>query len=128
MDSPDYWLDLGEGPGIFAWALQGLARLRQQRDFSHSAICNQAGEQNRRDCNPAAQFLHEACQVDRHRQILVQEVYQRYRQWAVENGYHPVASNRFGQEVFRVFPMCERIQGREGGQRTWSYRGITWIP
>ena len=59
MDHPEFWSDQNELPGLFAWSLVGLARLRQKRRFTVPRICASAVEDYRAEVNPARRFLLE---------------------------------------------------------------------
>src|SRR5262249_48658904 len=53
MDKPEWWQERGEMPGIFNWALHGLADLRNEGRFSIPQGCGTALDEVRLECNPA---------------------------------------------------------------------------
>jgi len=54
---------LAELPGIFNWALLGLARLREQGRFTEPAACSRAVQEYRIDCDPVREILSESNQA-----------------------------------------------------------------
>lgn len=123
MDKPTWWEWSGELPGILNWAIAGLHRLRLQRRFTESKIGASALEEYRNESNSARAFLKSCCreceaQVDRH------ELYDAYKKWCKENGYHPVHETNFGKEVKRVFPKSEKRRIGSDGNRHHAYFGI----
>jgi P4 family phage/plasmid primase-like protien len=124
MDKPEWWVESGELPGLFNWALEGLRRLREQGRFTTSEVCDQALKEYRTENNPARLFLTETCEEKPDGQIRCEVLYQAYRRWCEENGYSPLADRAFGKEVVRVFPRVERRRvGPRGGQLHY-YCGI----
>lgn len=124
MDNPDWWRKSGELPGIFRWAIEGLCRVRTQKGFSSSKICDTALADYRRETNPAREFLEENLQRDEECKVSSSKLYEFYKSWAHSSGYHPFGATQFGREVHRVFPHIERKQLRESNTREWYYVGI----
>lgn len=124
MDKPEWWQRAGELPGMFNWAVAGLYRLRQQRRFTHSALCSEAVEDYRLEVNPARAFLvghYEHCE---HASVGTADLYEAYAKWCRSNGYHPLGERQFGKEVRRTFPRAQRRRGGSRGDRFWFYGGI----
>jgi P4 family phage/plasmid primase-like protien len=127
MDKPQFWADLGELPGVFNWAVAGLHRLRQQKKFTKSAICEAALADYRTEINPARAFLNECCQASIFETIATNELYTAYKKWCNDNGYRPLGERQFGKELFRVFPATEKKRIGTGDNRFMSYHGINLI-
>lgn len=125
MDKAWWWEQQGEMPGIFWWALKGLARLRQQGRFTESRLSTEALEEYRNESNPARSFLLEFCSRST-TQIPSQEIYEHYVHWTEKSGYRPMGERAFGKEVRRVFPWVERHQFGGRTNRHWVYSGIAW--
>lgn len=125
MDKPDWWEAQGELPGAFNWAIEGLRRLREQRRFTTSEICETDLAQYRMECNPCGMFLNEHFEADPEADIVTQEAYIQYSAWAKRNGFHALASNTFGKEIVRAFPKAEpgKVYGRDG-RRVPGYTGV----
>jgi P4 family phage/plasmid primase-like protien len=126
MDKPEWWLKIGEVPGILNWALEGLRRLRaNQMQFTESAACRTALEVHRLESDPCRAFLLEYYVADKDaKPIAVDEVYRHYQRWCEEGGHRaPLTKTKFGREVRRVFNLDDsRTQrfGQLGVQRVWT--------
>ena len=128
MDSIEFWQKSGELPGMFNWALEGLARLNRQGGFTRSSVGDQALDRYRKENNPAKVFLEEACEPTSFGsgKIICKELYGCYTKWCKESGInHALSEMNFGKEVRRSFPQAKRErENREN--RTWIYTGINY--
>jgi putative DNA primase/helicase len=102
MDKREWWQERGELPGIFNWALAGLADLRKEGGFIVPQSCKTAADEVRLECNPARLFLLENYQPGDGHQFK-QIVYRRYAEWCRDRNYKSLADRGFGKEVKRVF-------------------------
>jgi len=127
MDEAEYWERSGELPGMFCWAIAGLARLRDQKDFTVCTIGEEAKEEYRVETNPARSFLTLFCEIKPGFSVLSSDIYTRYTKWCKGNGYaYPVTSAMFGKEIRRTFPNLERVRDNHG-DRGWMYKGISLL-
>lgn len=124
MDKDWWWIKSGELPGIFRWALGGLKRLRQQKRFTESELCNTALEDYRIESNPAREFLTDNCEANEYFTVMTQDLYASYKKWCGEHGYHPLGEKMFGREVARIFPKAIRKRTREAGILKYEYVGM----
>jgi P4 family phage/plasmid primase-like protien len=124
MDKVDWWQNSGELPGIFRWALLGLARLRAQRGFTESAVMAEALKDYQEEMNPARVFLQENLESERDHAVRAKVVYKIYRKWCDEAGHKPLADKNFGKEIKRVFPSAERKHAGTRDDRFWIYDGM----
>jgi len=124
MDKAEWWEASGELPGIFNWALLGLARLRQQGRFSRSRLVEQAREEYRAEMNPARMFLVDNLEHSQSGCIASRLLYKIYESWIKENGYRPLSERQFGKEITRCFPTSARTQKGGRQNREWCYLGI----
>lgn len=114
-----------ELPGILNWALVGRYRLYQQGCFTHSAICDQALAEYREETNPTERFLRSFVVAAEGEAIYAADLFQRYRQWMLDNSFSTKNEANFGVAVRKVFPHVRRE--REGsGMRPYYYAGITF--
>lgn len=131
MDDPHWWQQKGELPGIFNWAIDGLARLMTAQKFSESQVSIAAMASYRNDSNPARAFLGDHYQTteDPTRYVLSSSIYQNYLDWCKENGHqYPMANAQFGMEIRRSFRSVLRCQCRDTeGRRVWKLLGIQTI-
>lgn len=127
MDKPWWWAQSGELPGMLLWAIAGLDRLRRKGCFVLPKICQDALDDYRVENNPAMQFLREYTSCEEGTETPCSEIYDRYRRWCTDNGFHPLSSRSFGKEVSRMAPTTHPIvrqQRRVMGHRVWVYVGL----
>jgi P4 family phage/plasmid primase-like protien len=126
MDKIEWWQQSGELPGIFRWALAGLARLRQQAGFTDSTVMKEALEDYQEEMNPAKVFLKANVEESEGSAIKSASLYSMYARWAKENGYCPLAERTFGKEVRRCFRHTERKRGGTRSDRFWFYSNLAF--
>ena len=124
MDKIGWWQRSGELPGIFRWALVGLARLQQQHGFTRSSVMDQTLNDYKEEMNPARTFLTENLEETTYGEIASNWLYHLYKKWAESAGYHPLASRTFFKEVVRVFKKAKRAQRGQANSRFRVYSGI----
>ena len=118
MDKPQWWGNTNELPGMFMWAVFGLARLREQGEFTASDVMNASMVDYQLEANPAKQFIvdHFIESVDA-MPVKRDFVYLQYKGWAIKSGYRPLSARQFHKEVLRCFPSSEmKKRGPRGGQ------------
>jgi P4 family phage/plasmid primase-like protien len=107
----------GEMPGIMKWALQGLQRLRENKEFTYPQVCQSALRQHRRISNPAMEYLMTTFEfVDGHDVFTPSDiVYMSYTKWHKDQGFKevPLSKPAFGKEVVKVLPYLQ-------GSKKWS--------
>ncbi len=119
MDSPNYWQD--ELAGILNWALAGLLSLRTMGKFVEPEACREAKSDYQYDSNPHREFICENYEYDPDAAWTVpcQRIYEAYKNWCKECGYHPLNERNFGKEVKSTFAKMAT-----GGQVERKYRGL----
>ncbi len=103
MDQAEFWIDSGEISGILNWAIVGLQRLRDNRDFTQSSVCEEAIDAYRRESNPVLDFFDDFVEVMDVGRIRVTHFYSLYAHWCRSNGNHPLSSRSLGQEVRKKY-------------------------
>ena len=106
-----------ELPGVFMWAVQGLAKLRALRQFPRGPRGEEIEARHRADCDHERQFLMDRY-VPRNGFFLdSQSVYLAYRSWCDENGYGKKNMANFTNDLRRVFSGVleerRRVEGRQ---------------
>lgn len=124
MDTPQWWRDQGELPGILLWAIAGLHHLQNQDGFTKSQLCDAAIEDYRLESNPARTFLSQQYQVDPAYYVKRADVYRFYVDWCHATGHVALADSSFGREVKRAFPSVIKKERQEAGERFNAYFGI----
>lgn len=117
-----------ELPGILNWAFEGL-RMLWRDGFVVPDESRRLLEEHRQECNPASQFLSERYEYQQGEGISTptQDVYQMYRQWCLERGYHPLGDRALGKEVQRAFEGVHRTRKGTRGDRFYVYSGLTSV-
>ncbi len=128
MDSRAWWEASGEVPGILNWAIAGLFRLRLNREFSASSICEAAIGGYREESNPALAFMLDYMERTEGpdaewKLLLSHEIYKAYDQWTRKLGGYPLNSTHFFRELNKNFPHIEKKRSNGPG-RPWGYTGI----
>jgi putative DNA primase/helicase len=105
-----------ELPGIAAWALQGLARLRERGRFTSCPRGQVLLAEYRQASNPVALFLAEECLSDGDGRVGRQLLYARYREWAEASGQAWLSRPKFYDEVRALYPQPESPPRESRGQ------------
>lgn len=126
MDKHWWWEATGEMPGIFNWALIGLARLQRQGRFTRSKIVEEATADYKNEMNPARQFLMENVEFSESGMIRSTFLYEFYCRWIKESGYRSLGERQFFKEVKRIFPMCDRKKMGPREKRFYVYEKINF--
>jgi len=112
-----------ELPGIFNFAVHGLAELRRLGRFPDTTVGLAKKEEHRGRCDHEVEFLHEFYTADpAAHPVSSQDLYSKYRGWAQQNGYGALGHGRFEDGVRRAFPGAryDRARGADGKQfRAW---------
>jgi putative DNA primase/helicase len=107
-----------ELPGILNWALEGLARLHQQRGFSTFPRGARLAADYRQEANPVALFLAAECETAPQARVGRQKAYGRFREWAAANGHAQWSSTKFYRAVEAIYPQPEPpARDGHGGDR-----------
>jgi P4 family phage/plasmid primase-like protien len=102
-----------EGSGILNWALDGLDRLSAQLWFTISEEMREATDGFKAGNDVPAAFIEAECKTDNpERREPSGLLYQKYREWCLDNGYKPLAVNRIGLEWERLGIERVKINGK----------------
>ena len=119
-----------ELPGIFNWALEGLARLDDNSGrFSYARSADRVGELLQAGASPLREFVDEHCALAPENTVAKEDLYGEWKVWAEANGRNPGSSADFGKKIFAAFgrAITNGKVGPRGGQRP-AYRGIALRP
>ena len=110
--------------GVFNWASEGLALLRDDRAFPEHSGGGAIKEDHRRRCDPERVFLetyYTTSGQDDH--IGAADAYRHYSEWMAENGYRRRHEAHFADAVKQQFhAFKDRV--RSNGSRIMAYRGV----
>lgn len=114
-----------ELPGIFAWALEGLRRLRNRGRF----LQPQAGLAEMRLmqdlASPISAFLRETCILEPGGEVPVQKLYTAWRDWCREHGRdQPGTEQTFGRDIAAAAAGVRISRKRIEDQRVRYYTGL----
>lgn len=86
--------------GVFNWVLAGLKRLLSQKNFTHSEAVNRQLEQYRLQSDSAQMFLQdEGFEKSNIENIEFKELFNQYRTYCNESGYHACSKKTFGERL-----------------------------
>lgn len=92
-----------ELPGILNLVLAALAKLLERREFSSSAQV-EADKEDWEKSNDTAWMFAEECAVhDRSLFVHSSDLYQRYKNWAADNGFRQLSHKRFIQRLKSIY-------------------------
>jgi len=116
-----------ELPGIFNFAVAGLAKLRAQLRFPETAAGLAVKREHRSSCDHEREFLEEGFMAapGSEEAIKSMDLYRRYGEWMKDRGYKPRGEAQFAAAVRRVFPDAEKAKQRfPDGSRVAAWTGI----
>jgi len=116
---------LTELPGILLWAVAGWQRLQERGHFLQPASGEELiGELNNLT-SPVGQFVRECCEVGPACNILSDDLYKAYTDWAEKHGRKYVEDDAgFGRALRAVVPMLQKARQRVSGDRAYVYGGV----
>lgn len=114
-----------ELPGIFAWAVEGLRRLKSQKRFTQPLMVADALHRFKAESNEARTFLLEHYTADPSGTVTVDDAYGGYSA-EYRGGARTLRTRQeFGTEVKQVFPQVGKVKvSGPTGTRVNAYRGI----
>ena len=124
MDQPEWWIRSGESPGILLWAIAGLHRLKEKRQFTRCQVSIDAMTDYQIDSNPAAEFFNEYIEKNEHGEIESKKLYDLYQHWCKQVNCRPLGNRQFGKEIRRKFPYMERVRVKRDRKLFWHYKKI----
>ena len=110
-----------ELPGIFNWALAGLAKLKKLRRFPDTTEGEALRREHRNACDHERVFLAEHCAEEDGARTETPFLYFHYSEWMCDNGYRAIGEAKFAQSIKRVFPKAfkDRNSAVIGGKTVW---------
>jgi putative DNA primase/helicase len=115
---------MGELPGIFNWALDGLDRLRRTGRLSvpESGLALRAEMETL--ASPVKAFVNDWCVVDHRLWIHREYLFKAWERWCAENRVQPGDGRVFGRNLRAAVPHLGDLRPNQGGERIWAYSGI----
>lgn len=116
---------LGELPGIFAWALDGLAAVARTSRFTEPKSSRDAVVSLQDIASPMSAFVRDRCVVGREHEVAVASLFAEWKSWCEDNGRDkPGTVQIFGRDLRAVVPSLGQYRPNDGGDRERRYRGV----
>jgi putative DNA primase/helicase len=112
-----------ELPGILNWSLDGLARLTARNRLTEPASSREAVLVLQDLVSPVAAFVRDCC--TRRGDVDCHHLYEKWKEWAADNGHQPGSAQKFGRDLRAVVPDVHVVRPRVGEQRQRRYTGIS---
>jgi putative DNA primase/helicase len=121
---------LAEAPGIFNWALEGLARLTERGHFLQPESAREALRHLEDLSSPVGAFIRDCCELGPAFEVAKDELFVAWRRWCFREGRDRPGSNTvFAKDLRAAVPaLREARPGRRGEQRQHIWRGIRLAP
>lgn len=110
--------------GFLNWALEGLKRLNQQGDFSHSKTVDEIQEQYERMSSPIKAFRIDHLEIAPESLIPKDELYTLYVEYCIKNQLPAKAKNIFSMLLYRELPNIAETRIREKKKRVQCWKGV----
>lgn len=114
----------GELPGIFNWALEGLARLRINRCFHQPASGAELRYDMERLGNPISGFFEDCCEVNPGLSVSKDRLYARYKVWCTGEGRQASSKEVFVKQLRAAFPAIQISRPRAEESRLHVLSGV----
>jgi putative DNA primase/helicase len=114
-----------ELPGIFGWAMAGLARLRQRGCFD--VDCDetlQLVSEYRRQNSPIFAFVQDCLAIGETYTAGKEDLYKAYKAYCGENGYGASHRENFLADLRRTVKAVKNTRPRVNGERVQSLAGV----
>ncbi|MGW1559070.1 DNA primase family protein [Streptomyces sp. NPDC002144] len=114
-----------EMPGILNWALDGLARLERQGHITEPPGSADAVTTMQDTASPTSAFVRECCEKGPTHEVLVDELWEAWKEWAEDQGIRPGSKAMLGRNLLSVVPQAKRTRPRDdSGKQIPTYSGI----
>jgi putative DNA primase/helicase len=114
-----------ELPGILNAALDGLAELEREGQFTQSAAAEAESEDMADLSSPIRVFVREECELGVDFQVEKKQVYWRWKTWCEGHGMPPRSEPLFASRLYAAYGREVRAKrGRQGDDRMQLYVGI----
>lgn len=114
-----------EMPGILNWALDGLARLEKNGHITEPPGSADAVTTMQDTASPTSAFVRECCDKGPTHEVLVDELWDAWKDWAEDQGIRPGSKAMLGRNLQSVVPQAKRTRPRDdSGRQIPTYSGI----
>ena len=113
-----------ELPGVFLWAVEGLAKLRKLNQFPRGPRGEEIEAKHREDCDHERQFLLDRFAARNGAFVESKQAYASYRTFCEESGYHKKNIANFSADLRRVFPGVLDERRRVAGEKVRGFLNL----
>jgi putative DNA primase/helicase len=117
---------LGELPGIFNWALDGLDRLTDRGYFIQPESSADTMRELEDLGSPLKAFVRDCCELDAAGEVEIDVLFRAYERWCTHNGRRSGSVHTFGKDLRAAVPTISTRQSKEPPYR--RYVGIHLTP
>ncbi|MFI1095004.1 phage/plasmid primase, P4 family [Streptomyces sp. NPDC020917] len=115
-----------ELPGILNWALDGLDRLLANGRLTEPASSREAVTTMQDTASPVSAFVRECCETGPDRQVVVDELWQAWKEWAEDSGHRSGTKQLLGRNLLSIIPQMQRSKPRGAdGKQVPTYLGVS---
>ncbi|WP_435020722.1 DNA primase family protein [Tundrisphaera sp. TA3] len=116
-----------EMPGIVAWSMRGLERLRHSGTLTRPKAGNAILDDLDHLGSPIKEYLEDCCEIGPNLIIRSQTLWESWVEWCQAHGYKAGNSGQFGAMLKAAEPGIDRVRhGRdERGNQIRCYQGVT---
>lgn len=101
----------GELSGIFNWALSGLHRVLENKEFTNSPAVKKQIADYRKESDSVQMFLEEQQYSESaYSPKLIKDLYFEYRQFCIEDGYKPLNKRNFRKRLESIGIIVSRLK------------------
>lgn len=122
---------VGELPGIAAWAVEGLKRLRRARRFTETTYQVERQVEIQEIGNPLLRFFREELVIAAEGWVSSADLRKAYEASARASGRGVLSEENFGKELRTQAKehgvTLERAKRRIGGRLVWGYSGVALV-
>lgn len=115
---------LGELPGIFNWALEGLDRLTKRGSFMEPESSATAVAAMASVASPVQGFLEDMCIVAPGYEVAKDHLFAAWKKWCEDEGHMPGSKANLGKLLFSAAPEVKETRPYENGTKVRKYWGI----
>jgi putative DNA primase/helicase len=123
-----YEIVADELPGIFVWALKGLADLQEMNVFPEHSLGEEIKAKHKSACDPIGTFLVQSFERSDECKLESAYIFDKYKAWANAGGYRIANRGIVNREVERVFSVEKKVIKRSDGKTCQGFKGISVIP
>jgi P4 family phage/plasmid primase-like protien len=114
-----------ELPGLLNWAIAGRAQLAEDGGFITPASAEDLIADAKALASPVSEFVAEECVLGPDQDVTVEEIWNRWKEWALRNGHQPSHKHLFGRNLKAATGYkIKQVRPRSDDARVRTYTGI----